>query len=78
MAKVVKNLANTGDVAGHAGRRLVMAGQNRLDLMMLVGFKAPPIQIKRNALAPVHVEIHHIQIEAVAHINPEAGKLAKG
>ena len=55
-----------------------MAGQHRLDLVVLVGLKATPVQIQRYALTPIHIVIHHVQVEAVAHVDPKTGKLAKG
>ena len=77
VAQIVKNLADAGNITGDAGCGFVMACQNGLDLVMLVGLKPAAVEIQRHTLAPVEVVVENIQAEAAAHLDPQAGELAE-
>ena len=70
-------MANRGHVARNAGRRLVVADQDRLDPMLLVGRQALGIGFDRHALAPFGIDGIDLEPEATAHLDPKMGELAE-
>ena len=77
MAGGIQRPAQRRDIAGDAGRRLVMADQHRLDAMGLVGGEALGIGLDRRPLAPFALDHVHLEAEAPAHLDPEMGELAE-
>ena len=77
MAGGIQRPAQRRDIAGDAGRRLVMADQHRLDAMGLVGGEALGIGLDRRPLAPFALDRVHLEAEAPAHLDPEMGELAE-
>src|SRR5579862_3407453 len=75
MTRVIHQSAHSGDVAGDAGRGLVLAGEHRLDLVPLVGAQYLLIALERHPLAPLHIEYLDVITEALRHIDPQVAEL---
>ena len=73
----VERLAHAGDVAGDAGRRLVVGGEDGLDLVALVLGEDVGVLLERHARAPLFVAEHDLEAEALGHVDPEQRELAE-
>ena len=77
MAGRIERAAHAGDIAGHAGCRLVVGGEHRLDLMVRIGGQDVLETLDRYALAPLNVDHFDIEALTLAEIDPEMGELAE-
>ena len=71
MAGGIERLAHAGDIAGHAGRGLVVANQNRLDLVRFVVGELLRKNIDRDALAPFTLDGIDHKLVPIAEIGPQ-------
>ena len=77
MLGVVERLAHAGNVAGDAGRGLVVRGEHGLDLVVLIGGEDLGVLLDRHALAPLLVENLHVEAETLGHVDPQQRELAE-
>ena len=77
MLRVVERAAHARDVAGDAGRRLVVGEQHRLDLVGLVGSQCLVVPLDRSALAPLGVENVDLETEPLGHVDPQMAEHAE-
>ena len=66
MPDAVENPADARDIAGHAGRGLVVAGKHRLDPVGGVGAQPLFIDVERHTLAPRDLDRIDIESETAA------------
>ena len=74
---LVQRLADARDVAGDAGRGLVVGEEHRLDLVTLVGRERLAVALDRRALAPLGVEHLDLEAEPLGHVDPEMAEHAE-
>src|ERR1700735_1242561 len=77
MLGAVHGLTHGCDVAGDTGRRLVLADEHRLDLVLLVGAQRGQVALDRSSLAPRRLEYLDLVTEALAHVDPQVAELAE-
>src|SRR4051812_784734 len=77
MPGLVERAAYAGDVAGDAGRGLIVAGEHGLDLVAAIGGKDIGIALDRDAFAPIDIDEFDLETVALTHVDPEMGKLAE-
>ena len=71
VAGLVQGLAHARDVAGDAGRGLVVGKKHGLDLVALVGRERVAVALDRRAFAPLGVEHLDVEAETLGHVDPE-------
>ena len=77
MVGVVEHGAAAGDVAGHAGRGLVLRAEDRLDAVRLVGLQPLGIELERHAGSPFAVDDIDLEAETFGHVDPQMRELAE-
>ncbi len=77
MTRCVHHPPQARDVAGHPGRGLVVAGENALDAVVLVGTQHLLGALQWNALAPFDLLDFHIEAQALRHVDPEVTELTE-
>ena len=77
MLDAVHGLAHRGDVAGHAGRRLILTDEHGLDLVLLVRAQRGEVAVDGCPLAPGRLEYLDLVTEALAHVDPQVAELTE-
>ena len=77
MLDAVHRLAKGGDIAGNAGGSFVLAHQDGLDLVLLIGAERGQIALDRGAFAPRGFQHLDLEPQPLAHVDPQVAELAE-
>src|SRR5579864_4593671 len=77
MACGIERAAHAGDVAGGAGRGLVVTGEHALDLVALVGAQDLRVTLERHSFAPFDLQHLDLEAEALRHVDPQMRELTE-